>query len=169
MLEWVEDSGDRLQRTRPWSSWDEITSNCYGRSWRDINDAFRLLVSAHEVLEGIEVAGGTKVLSMSFELAVGSVCTALLALDDYRDNASLALEATELLSPEVVDESCPTTHESVNGCGRRFAQPAPRRSINAWARARGLFNRLQSPHAQPSGPASAEVVPVWSEQWGSDA
>jgi hypothetical protein len=54
--------------------------------WNSVDDAFLHLVSAYEALESFGALGGIEGFPMSFELAVGSVCTALVALDDLCDN-----------------------------------------------------------------------------------
>jgi hypothetical protein len=56
-------------------------------------------VAAYESLEEIEMSIGTGGFSMSFELAAGSVCTALLALDDYRDGLSDRGQSYAMKSP----------------------------------------------------------------------
>jgi hypothetical protein len=50
-----------------------------------VDAAFHHLVSAYEALEPLEASGGIETFPMSFELVVGSVCTALVALDDCCD------------------------------------------------------------------------------------
>jgi hypothetical protein len=61
--------------------------------WRNsADDAFLYLVSAFEALESFEASADIEEYSMSFELALGSVCTALVALDDYFDNGRQSIE-----------------------------------------------------------------------------
>lgn len=63
------------------------------QEWRNsADDAFLHLVSAFEALDSFETSGDIEEYSMSFELALGSVCTALVALDDYFDNVRQPIE-----------------------------------------------------------------------------
>ncbi len=85
MYEPIRESVSQWSGARPGISWKANRDDIGIQPWRDIDDAFLHLISAYEALEKIEASSDFEVFSMSLELAAGSVCTALVALDDYRD------------------------------------------------------------------------------------
>jgi hypothetical protein len=72
--------------TPPGALVGDASAPVHFEQWNSVDDAFLHLVSAYEALESFEASGPNEDLPISFQLAVGTVCTALVSLDDYCHN-----------------------------------------------------------------------------------